>query len=85
MFEYKYSRKWLEAKNHFDIGYNNPDLDPPIVEPLLNDEIFTAIGKKSIVRCDSTTCSISFDVELTTEEKTSLDGVVATHKANANE
>jgi len=83
MIPYEYTRDWLEAKNHYDIGYNNPDADPPLIEPSLNDEIFTAIGKKSIVRCSGTDCTILFQVELTPEEKTSLDTVVADHKAAA--
>lgn len=84
MFSYLYNRNWLEVKNHYDIGYNNPDYDPPIVEPLLNDEIFvSAIAQKNIVRCSGDVCKILFQVELTPEQKTILDSVVATHKTNA--
>ena len=80
MHSYPYDRGWLEEKNHWDIGYNNPDADPPIIEPLLNDEIFDAIGMKSIVRCGYDKCLVMFEVELTPEQKATLDIVVQAHK-----
>jgi hypothetical protein len=85
MFDYLYTRDWLPAKNHWDIGYNNPSAEPtPIVEPSLNDEIFaSAIAQKNIVRCSNGECRIFFEVELTPEEIGTLDTVVATHKSNA--
>ena len=85
MFEYTYTRDWLQAKNHWDIGYNNPGALPiPIIEPSLNGEIFaSSIAQNSIVRCSNGECKILFEVELTPEQKATLDGVVATHKANA--
>ena len=84
MFEYLYTRDWLQAKNHWDIGYNNSGAEPPIVEPRLNDEIFAStIAQKSIIRCSGDICKILFEVELSPEEIGTLDIVVATHKSNA--
>ena len=85
MFQYLYTRDWLQGKNHWDIGYNNPGAEPtPIIEPSLNDEIFaSAIAQKNIIRCSGDTCKILFEVELSPEEIGTLDTVVATHKSNA--
>lgn len=83
MFSYLYTRTWLADKNYFDIGYNNSSADPPIVETCINTEILAAIGQESCVRCNDDVCEVLVPVELDAGEETTLDGVVAQHKATA--
>jgi len=83
-YEYIYFRDWLEAKQHYDIGY----FDPIVSEPSLSDEILAALELTDttlspIMRCSGTECKLIFSFELTTEQETTVGSAVATHKANA--
>ena len=80
-FSYEYVRDLDPAHGWFDIGYNDPEAGR--VEPPLSGEINTAISKIPLVRCSANTCQLIFDQELTPEEKTAVDQVVADHKAAA--
>jgi hypothetical protein len=74
MTEYTYSREWIEDKTHWDIGYCG--------EPVtLAAEIRSEFDKPCTVVCDATVCIVNAD--LTTEENTTLDALVAAHKATA--
>lgn len=82
-FSYPFDRVFLTEKNHFDICYGNPDADPPIIEPRLDEEIQVAIGKLPSIHCSSDACIVEHSVELTSQEETDQSVVVAAHKAAA--
>ena len=77
---YEYDRDFDDVNKRWDIGYNDPD--EAIVEPSLIEEIFVAIGVRPIMACNST-CRLTFQTALSAGDKTTLDGVVAAHKAAA--
>ena len=80
MFTYDYVR--ANTDGHYDI--NNPArIDGSGNQIWLADEIIAALPSKPCrVICNGTLCSIEFETELTAGEKTTLDTVVANHKAN---
>ena len=81
MFEYTYIRSHANGK--YDIP-NKDRVDGDGNQIRLAREIATALPGKSLkVICNGTSCIVSFMVELTAGEETTLDSVVADHKANA--
>ena len=79
MTEYTYTRELVNGV--YDV--NNPDrLDVEGNQIYLVDEILTALSKKANMHCNGSDMHLEFEDELTTQEKTTLDTVVADHKAN---
>ena len=81
MVEYEYSRELL-PDGRFDI--DNPNrVDAEGHQIFLAKEVYTALSQKPFgLICDATTATFSFEVDLTTEEKTTLDTTVSNHKNN---
>lgn len=81
-FTYNYTREALttgEDDGQFNINNANyVDLDDS--EITLAEEIETLMGKECNINSSGSSCIISFAIELTPTEKSTLDTVVANYK-----
>jgi len=88
-FHYTYAREVVEI---IDAGEDDPktcyNIDnknrrTPQGENLFLIKEISAVfaDRECNINCSNTQADISFSVELTTEQKTTLDGIVAAHKA----
>jgi hypothetical protein len=84
-YDYNYSRERLTTGTHKGLcNINNPNrLDSFSEQIYLANEIETALPNKIFkVRCYLNQATITFEVELTAEEQTTLTTVVNNHKNN---
>lgn len=66
-----------------DVVNGRYDIDRPERETRLANEVETALpGKQFVVKCNSASCKVIFQQELTVQEKADLDQVVYNHKNN---
>jgi len=84
-FMYQYTRERItsgEYTGRRDI--NNPSREDGSGNRLyLADEVQTALpGKVFYVHLSGSTCNVEFEIELDSAEQSTLDTVVANHKAN---
>lgn len=79
MSDHNYTR--VKEARFWDINNHDHDDGGGNLISLADDIEVALPGKDFIVRCEGTNCLVRFDEDLDGPDTTTLDGVVATHKA----